>query len=101
MVDPIGIKGAGGRDLPVSRTAPVAPTATATATATPSARASAPDSASLTGVAQTLSAAAPVDIDRVAKVKKAIADGRFPILPVTIADRMIALKLQWNQNAAA
>ena len=34
--------------------------------------------------------------DRVAAIKKAIADGNFPILPATIADQMIALKLDWN-----
>ena len=45
-----------------------------------------------------MAASPPVDADRVAAIKKAIAEGRFPILPATIADRLIALKLQWNPN---
>ena len=47
-----------------------------------------------------MAASAPVDSDRVATIKKAIAEGRFSILPATIADRLIALKLQWNPNGA-
>jgi len=45
-----------------------------------------------------MAASAPVDTDRVAKIKKAIADGNFPIVPATIADRLIALKLQWHPD---
>ncbi len=51
--------------------------------------------------AQTMSASAPVDTDRVATIRKAIADGRFPLSPATIADRLIALKLDWNSNEQA
>ncbi|HSX53700.1 MAG TPA: flagellar biosynthesis anti-sigma factor FlgM, partial [Sphingomonas sp.] len=43
----------------------------------------------------------PVDAERVARIKKAIADGNFPLVPSTIADRLLALKLQWNPNDAA
>ena len=46
--------------------------------------------------ARNLAAQPPVDMDRVAQIKKAIANGDFPILPATIADQMIALKLDWN-----
>lgn len=53
------------------------------------------------GVAASLAASPPVDADRVATIKKAIADGRFPILPATIADRLIALKLQWKPDEQA
>lgn len=35
----------------------------------------------------------PVDNDRVAEIRKAIQDGRYPILPVEIADAMIAARL--------
>lgn len=47
-------------------------------------------------MARTMAAQPPVDMDRVAEIKKAIAQGNFPILPATIADQMIALKLDWN-----
>ena len=47
-------------------------------------------------LARTLAAEPPVDMDRIAEIKKAIANGNFPILPATIADQMIALKLDWN-----
>ena len=99
MVDPIGtarIGGvAGGRDLSVSRVAPVAPNTSVAA------RQPTQSAASLSKVAQALSVSAPVDVDRVAKVKKAIVDGKFPILPITIADRLIAFKLQWMSHEEA
>jgi negative regulator of flagellin synthesis FlgM len=98
MVDPIktgGNAAISGRDLVVPRVAPV------TTPAPVAAREATQDSASLSNVAATLSTAAPVDVDRVAKVKKAIADGKFPILPVTIADRLIAYKLEWIKNDEA
>lgn len=53
------------------------------------------DTAALSGVAKSLAASPPVDADRVARVKRAIERGDFPILPATIADRMIALKYDW------
>ena len=40
----------------------------------------------------------PIDAERVAKIKKAIEDGNFPLVPSTIADRLLALKMQWNPN---
>ena len=36
---------------------------------------------------------APVDSDRVAEIRKAIKDGTYPILPVEIADGIIAAGL--------
>jgi negative regulator of flagellin synthesis FlgM len=50
----------------------------------------------VSNLARTLAAQPPVNQDRIAEIKKAIADGNFPILPATIADQMIALKLNWN-----
>lgn len=52
-------------------------------------------------VARAAAATPPVDLDRVARIKKAVADGNFPIYPATIADRLIALRLQWNPHDAA
>lgn len=51
--------------------------------------------------ATAMSASPPVDTDRVATIRKAIAEGRFPLSPATIADRLIALKLDWNSNEPA
>ncbi len=51
--------------------------------------------------AKTLSASPPIDTDRVATIRKAISEGRFPLSPATIADRLIALKLDWNSNEPA
>ena len=36
---------------------------------------------------------APVDMDRVAAIKAAIASGNYPVDPAAIADRMLALDL--------
>lgn len=36
---------------------------------------------------------APVDLDRVAAIKAAIASGNYPVDPAAIADRMLALDL--------
>ena len=34
-------------------------------------------------------------------MNRAIADGKFPLSPSTIADRLIALKLEWKSNEQA
>jgi len=36
---------------------------------------------------------APVDMDRIAAIKAAIASGNYPVNPSVIADRMMALDL--------
>ena len=94
----ITIDGAATRVAAAAPVAAVAPVTGVATTPTPSARV---DIAQTSGLAQKMAAAPPVDTDRVATIKKAIADGRFPITPATIADRLIALKLQWNPNEAA
>ena len=48
-----------------------------------------------------MAAAPPVDAERVSRIKKAIEDGRFPLVPSTIADRLLALKLDWSPNDAS
>jgi negative regulator of flagellin synthesis FlgM len=53
------------------------------------------DTTALGGVAKTLASKPPIDVDRVALVRRAIERGDFPILPATIADRMIALRYDW------
>ena len=53
------------------------------------------DTPALSGIAAAMASKPPVDVDRVALVRRAIERGEFPILPATIADQMIALKYDW------
>ncbi|TPG15668.1 flagellar biosynthesis anti-sigma factor FlgM [Sphingomonas oligophenolica] len=88
MVDSIGSRLAtADRVTRVVAATPTAPArSTVTADAAPIAQAG--------SLAQQLAAAAPIDLDRVARLKLAIADGTYPILPGTIADNLIALRLK-------
>lgn len=40
--------------------------------------------------------AAPVDQDRVATIRKAIEEGRYPVIPTRVADAMIAAGMLWR-----
>lgn len=95
MVDPIGPKGSTPTDL---RVAPVSPVVAA-----PKAVSAAVDhqASPVAQLASQLAAQPPVDADRVARIKRAIADGTFPILPATIADSMIALRYDWMSHDPA
>lgn len=42
---------------------------------------------------------APVDTDRVAEIRKAIQENRYPLVPAEIADALIAAKLFWTVAA--
>ncbi|MHA6718402.1 flagellar biosynthesis anti-sigma factor FlgM [Sphingomonas sp. RS6] len=97
MVDPIGIKTGAVVDR---RTLPVAAAPGVEAAAPLKGEADAVDTAA-PALAQTMAAEAPVDTDRVARIRKAIQDGRFPMVPSTVADRLLALKLQWDSNDQA
>lgn len=44
-------------------------------------------------VSDIVAAGPPVDADKVAAIRAAIAEGRYPVDPARIADRMIALDL--------
>lgn len=66
-----------------TRAAPAAGSATASASAASSA----------SPAARMAAEGAPVDMDRVAAIKAAIASGNYPVDPAAIADRMIALDL--------
>ena len=102
-----GISSAGGtavggaadpRIATVVRTGPVAaavPVATPTPTPTPS---SVPEPQQLAALAKAVAANAPVDTDRVAQIKEALANGTFPILPATIADQMLSFRYEWMSN---
>ncbi|MEA3388269.1 flagellar biosynthesis anti-sigma factor FlgM [Sphingobium sp. CCH11-B1] len=54
---------------------------------------SASASASASPAARMAAEGAPVDLDRIAQIKAAIASGNYPVDPDAIAERMIALDL--------
>lgn len=92
MVEPIGTKAVATQDRLV---APVAPASQpANAAARPS-EASARQ-LELTALAFDFGKPSPVDEKRIAEVRRAVRDGTYPIMPETIADRMLALKLYWS-----
>jgi len=53
-------------------------------------------SASASPAARMAAEGAPVDFDRVAAIKAAIASGNYPVDPAAIADKMLALDLPVN-----
>ena len=53
-------------------------------------------SASASPAARMAAEGAPVDMDRVAAIKAAIASGNYPVDPAAIADKMLALDLPIN-----
>jgi negative regulator of flagellin synthesis FlgM len=96
-MDPIGSK-------PIAKLglAPVAPTSPAARISTAaSPQASETARSSMVSMTREMAAKPPVDDERVAKIRKAVEDGRFPIVPATIADRLIAFKLNWKPDDAA
>jgi negative regulator of flagellin synthesis FlgM len=94
MVDPIGMKTGAIAARPVSLVNALSKVAEVTAVrnAAPVVQTAASE------LTSSMAAKPPVDAERVAKIKKAIEDGNFPLVPSTIADRLIALKLQWSPN---
>ena len=102
MVDPIGVKTVTIADVAAPRGAGVAPTPTPVTTpATPAATTVDVSQSEANALAKSMASAAPVDPNRVAEIRHAIANGTFPILPATIADRLMALRLEWNSDDQA
>ena len=98
MVDPVGIKTG---SVAAQRSVNVIATQAASAPKAVQPRVREPVVATESAeLASTMAAKSPVDADRVARIKKAIEDGRFPTVPSTIADRLLALKMQWNPQDA-
>jgi len=95
VVDPISTRGANGSDFvaPIARV----PAAPAPAPVERQIEAATRD-VQASGIARELAASAPVDLERVARIRKAISTGTFPILPATIADRLLALKYDWDPH---
>ena len=101
MVDPIGPKGSTPTDLRVAPVTPAVAAPKAAPVATPITEHSGSPVPTVSLLAGELAAHPPVDTDHVARIKRAIADGTFPILPATIADRLLALRFDWMSNDAA
>lgn len=93
MVDPVGAKPLA-QDRSITRLAP----ASAIARSAPVVqdRAAPQTGTGLSALIAEFAATPPVDLDRVARIRHAIANGQYPIAPETIADRLIALKLNWK-----
>jgi len=81
---------------PVAQVSPVAPVSPAASATTASNAA-----ASAAAVSRSLSGPPPVDTERVSRIRSAIARGTYPITPETIADRLIALKLEWKPHESS
>ncbi|KHA63669.1 MULTISPECIES: flagellar biosynthesis anti-sigma factor FlgM [Sphingomonas] len=104
MVESIGSKPLTGGERSVARiaaTTPAQPVAQPLAQTPDRAVEAEPSATSSIALARTMAAAAPINEARVAAVKKAVANGTFPILPATIADRLLAFKLEWAPNDPA
>lgn len=48
--------------------------------------------------AKALAAKPPVDADRVHQIRRALQEGRYPLVPAKIADRMIAAQMKWAEK---
>jgi negative regulator of flagellin synthesis FlgM len=97
MVDSIGPKGStpNARIAPVLGAAAAAKIASAIATPDAQARAGSP----VGHLAQELASKAPVDVDRIDRLRRAIAENNYPVDPDAVADRLIALKGEWHDAA--
>jgi len=90
VVDPIGAKPASPLDrriAPVAAGTPAAPVADGGTTAH--------ETASIAEAARQAAQAAPVDHQRVAMLRAAIANGNYRPAPQTIADKMIGAMQEW------
>ena len=101
MVDSIGAKPSVAGDRSVARIAAATQTTAVQTPVQSSAKTAASALPESIGLAQSMAAAPPINAARVAEIKKAIASNSFPILPATIADRLMALSLAWNSNDTA
>lgn len=95
MIDPIGVKPGtvqGGR-IENQGSAKVVPLQAV--------RAPQPAVVAETGARETVKAMAskpPVDTERVQQIKRAIQEGRYPLVPAKIADQLIAAQMMWAET---
>lgn len=94
MVLPIDIKSSVSPVRTVANATPVGKVERASAS-----QASAPVVQSeASGLTREMAASPPIDSERVAEIRRAVQNGTFPLVPTTIADRLLALKLNWNPH---
>lgn len=94
MVDPVGPK-------PVRTNDRVVVAITRPASAPGTAQGGQAARTGIAALAREQAVAAPVDAERVERIRAAIRDGNFPINPAKIADRLIAAQLEWNSHDPA
>ncbi|MES2057781.1 MAG: flagellar biosynthesis anti-sigma factor FlgM [Pseudomonadota bacterium] len=99
MVDPLGVKPVQTSDRGVAPVARVVAPAVVQKSTGPETEAV--SQSSLAIAAKEFSAKPPINSERIAEIRKAIADGHFPIYPAQIADRLIAAKFEWTRNDPA
>lgn len=93
MVDPVGAKPVT-QERSVARVAQTTPIARSRSAVQDDA-----DTVVAGGVASLVAdyaAKPPIDEERVAQIRRAIATNSYPIVAETIADRLIAIKLNWK-----
>lgn len=93
MIDPIGLKTGAVSNRPAT-------TLDKVDAAAPAPRIDGNDAARVAesdarAAAREMAASPPVDRERVQQIKRAIQQGRFPIVPARIADRLIAAQMEW------
>lgn len=75
---------------------------TRVAAAAPAVTAAPPQTAMPTPtLAKTMAASAPIDTGRVALIKDAVENGRFPLSPASVADALIAARYEWMSHDAS
>lgn len=91
MIDPIGVKPG---TLPGTRFEPASQTKIVSIDAARAPRQVVAETGAREA-SKAMAAKPPVDAERVQQIKRALAEGRYPIVPATIVDRLIAAQLQW------
>lgn len=94
MIDPIGVTPGTVQGVRVE------PRETSKVVSLQPVRASEPDVAETSAreTAKALAAQPPVDMDRVQQIRRALQEGRYPLVPAKIADRMIAAQMKWAEK---
>jgi negative regulator of flagellin synthesis FlgM len=96
MIDPIGMKPGAIHERRTARTDAV-DSVTAAPDVTRNSSAAAAE-ADVRSIAREMAVSPPIDRERVQQIRQAIIDGRYPIVPATLADRLIAAQLDWLQK---
>jgi negative regulator of flagellin synthesis FlgM len=94
MVDPIGNRPVAAGERRLAPVTAADPTAAPKPVAKDATTASQAQSATL--LSHAMASEAPIDAERVARIRKAVQEGRYPISPTTIADTLLALKVEWG-----